>query len=58
MIAKLYYDDKSTACRAVLLTVSALDLTLDLQEIDTFNKENLTPELIKVSVIYLLLTIT
>ncbi|KAF2888089.1 hypothetical protein ILUMI_18084, partial [Ignelater luminosus] len=49
MIAKLYYDDKSTACRAVLLTVRALDLTLDLQEIDVLNKENLTPDFIKIN---------
>ncbi|KAK4877118.1 hypothetical protein RN001_009624 [Aquatica leii] len=46
MTIKLYYDDVCATSRAALLTVRALDLTIDLQEVNYFSKEQ-HPELIK-----------
>ncbi|KAF5299884.1 hypothetical protein FQA39_LY11421 [Lamprigera yunnana] len=48
MAIKLYYDDVCATSRAVLLTVRALDFTIDLQEVDSFSKEG-NPELTKLN---------
>ncbi|KAK5642239.1 hypothetical protein RI129_008406 [Pyrocoelia pectoralis] len=48
MVLKLFYDDVCATSRAVLLTVRALDLTIDLQEVNFFSKEQ-NPELIKLN---------
>lgn len=44
----LYGSDMSPPVRAVLLTGYALDVELDLKEINLMEKEHLTPEFLKV----------
>ncbi|XP_031347674.1 glutathione S-transferase 1-like [Photinus pyralis] len=48
MVLKLFYDDVCPTSRAVLLTVRALDLAIDLQEVNFFSKEQ-NSELIKLN---------
>ncbi|KAF5270017.1 hypothetical protein FQR65_LT05816 [Abscondita terminalis] len=48
MAIKLYCDDVCATSRAVLLTMRALDLTIDLHQVNFFNKEQ-HPDLIKLN---------
>ncbi|XP_044762601.1 glutathione S-transferase 1-like [Coccinella septempunctata] len=49
MMPKLYMNEVSPAVRAVLMTAKALNITLDLKEVNLQNKEQLAPEFLKLN---------
>ena len=49
MAPTLYMLDASPAVRAVLMTAKAINLQLNLRDIDFFQKEQLQPEFLQVS---------
>lgn len=48
----LYYANLSPPSRAVILTAQEIGLELNLKPISLFKREHLTPEFIKVSILY------
>lgn len=52
----LYYHILSPPARAVLLTAAAMGIDLELKEVNLIDKENLSPEFIKVgeSLLYII----
>jgi glutathione S-transferase len=45
----LYYHIASPPCRSVMLLAKTLGLQLNLKKVDLLNKEQLSPEFLKVS---------
>lgn len=46
---ELYYSPSSAPCRAVMLTARAVGINFNLKYLDLQNKEQLSPEFLKVA---------
>lgn len=51
MAPTLYMIDPSPPARAVMMTAKAINLDLNLKEVDFFNEEHLKPPYLKVSLL-------